>query len=157
MNPRVEEVPTGVGPCLLYQVAWDGLLVQEVLLLSFHHESSVCGAWLPFGVAIKGPLLTHATVLRRVPMLGSPQMPIMDGLEATQAIRQLEMEDTVRQYVPIIGLTAHAMQGYKEKCLLSGMDGYATKPFKIEQLASTISSTLAHASGGVPAPAPPHG
>lgn len=75
------------------------------------------------------------------------QMPVMDGLEATHAIRLLEQEDQSRPYMPIIGLTAHAMQGYKEKCLLSGMDGYATKPFKIEQLAATISSTLAHSIG----------
>ena len=61
------------------------------------------------------------------------QMPEMDGMEATRAIRKWE-EETRKQEdsIPIIALTAHAMKGDREMCLESGMNGYITKPIKRE-------------------------
>ncbi|KAH7422099.1 hypothetical protein KP509_13G090600 [Ceratopteris richardii] len=52
------------------------------------------------------------------------QMPVLDGLQATKIIRAEEMEFGLTKK-PIIGLTAHAIQGYKDKCLEAGMDAYA--------------------------------
>jgi len=65
-------------------------------------------------------------------------MPEMDGFEATRRIR--EREKTGDAHLPIIALTAHAIQGDKERCLSAGMDGYVSKPIKVEELFSVIES-----------------
>ena len=73
------------------------------------------------------------------------QMPEMDGWEATQKIRADEAQSG--GHMPIIGLTAHAMKGDRERCLEAGMDGYVPKPINKDELVQTIDSVL----GGLPA------
>jgi signal transduction histidine kinase/CheY-like chemotaxis protein len=60
------------------------------------------------------------------------QMPIMDGFEATKTIRLMEQHSG--QHIPIIGLTANALDGDRERCMTCGMDDYSTKPIKIDEL-----------------------
>jgi len=60
------------------------------------------------------------------------QMPEMDGLEATAAIRQRERQGG--GHVPIIAMTAHAMVSDKERCMAAGMDGYVSKPLRPQEL-----------------------
>lgn len=61
------------------------------------------------------------------------EMPVLDGFDATTRIRALEREQG-REGVPIVALTAHAMRGFRERCLQSGMNDYATKPITQGQL-----------------------
>jgi len=77
------------------------------------------------------------------------EMPEMDGLEATRAIRAAERDSGA--HVPIVALTARAMKGDREQCLAVGVDGYVAKPIRAAQLFQAIEETLA----GVRASAPP--
>ena len=63
-------------------------------------------------------------------------MPEMNGLEATGRIR--EMEEVSGDHVPIIGVTAHALKGDRERCLEAGMDDYLSKPISPKALTQKI-------------------
>ncbi len=69
------------------------------------------------------------------------QMPVMDGFAATQAIRQAEKVNG--GHVPIFAMTAHALQGDRERCLAAGMDGYVSKPAKRIEIAAVTNSIAA--------------
>ena len=80
------------------------------------------------------------------------QMPEMDGFEATRAIRRQEQGTGTR--IPIVALTAHALQGDRELCLAAGMDDYLSKPFTIEQLRTVIHRWLPASSQPTQADSP---
>ncbi len=64
------------------------------------------------------------------------QMPVLDGYETTHAIRQLEIGS--RHKTIVIGLTANAMKGDREKCLAAGMNDYLSKPVALEELSAML-------------------
>jgi len=66
------------------------------------------------------------------------QMPEMDGLEATAAIRAAEQEGGRNGHVPIVAMTAHAMHGDRETCLAAGMDDYVSKPIRRRDLVRAL-------------------
>ncbi len=70
------------------------------------------------------------------------QMPEMDGFTATATIRQQEREAGGHRHVPIIALTANAMEGDRARCLAAGMDDYLAKPFTMAQLSEVLTQWL---------------
>jgi CheY-like chemotaxis protein len=77
------------------------------------------------------------TANRYIAALMDVQMDGMDGLEATQAVRTYEQQaNKARTF--IIGMTAHALMGDRERCLAAGMDEYIAKPFNPDQLEAML-------------------
>jgi two-component system, sensor histidine kinase and response regulator len=70
------------------------------------------------------------------------QMPVMNGLEAAAGIRAFEAEQGTEQRMPIIALTAHAMHPDMDRCLQAGMDLYLSKPYRAQDLLSTIEDAV---------------
>jgi CheY-like chemotaxis protein len=75
------------------------------------------------------------------------QMPVMDGVEATAAIR--EKEKRTGEHIPIVAMTAHAMAGDRQRFLGSGMDGYVSKPVRSQELFDAIETVLAPAAAQI--------
>ena len=82
-------------------------------------------------------------------------MPIMDGIEATRRIRELEAmtqslpegDHDARRRTPIIASTAHAINEVRDKCLAVGMDDFLVKPFDERQMAETLLRRLKPVGG----------
>jgi len=68
------------------------------------------------------------------------QMPEMDGLETTHAIRQ--QEEGTDRHMPIVALTANVLNGDRERCLQAGMDGYVSKPIQSVILFQAMADAL---------------
>lgn len=64
------------------------------------------------------------------------QMPEMDGFETTRELRKRESSREV--HLPVVALTAHAMERDKQRCLAAGMDAYAAKPIRMDELGQLL-------------------
>jgi CheY-like chemotaxis protein len=80
------------------------------------------------------------TRLQPLMILMDVSMPEMNGLEATGEIRRLEEE--LDSHVPIVGVTAHALKGDRERCIEAGMDDYLSKPISPKALLEKLQRWL---------------
>jgi CheY-like chemotaxis protein len=120
------------------------LLVEDNLI----NQKVACGLLTRHGhdvvVAENGRLALEALEATEFDMvLMDVQMPVMDGLAATAAIRQREAGTGRR--VPIVALTAETLSGDRERCLEAGMDGYVAKPFEVQILFREMAQALSAA------------
>jgi two-component system, sensor histidine kinase and response regulator len=103
-------------------------------------------------VAANGKLALSALEKERFDLiLMDVQMPVMTGLEAVAAIRQ--QEQRTGAHIPIIALTAHAMNGDRERCLDAGMDSYLAKPIRARELLKSIENLMSGLAETTPSPA----
>jgi two-component system, sensor histidine kinase and response regulator len=107
-------------------------------------------------VVVVGPGQAALTALAQQAfdlVLMDVQMPVLDGLETTAAIRA--REHTSGGHIPIVAMTARAMKGDQEECLAAGMDGYVSKPLKRDNLDAVLMQVLGSRSVLIPPPDEP--
>jgi CheY-like chemotaxis protein len=75
-------------------------------------------------------------------------MPEMDGLEATRQIRAVQAAEGLHKDCEIVGLSAHAMSGDRERYMAEGMIEYLTKPIRTEELREVLDACLEAKQGG---------
>jgi CheY-like chemotaxis protein len=125
-------------------LAEDNLANQEVALAMLHN--------LGVSVEVAANGMDVMALLERQQfdlILMDCQMPVMDGFQATAAIRAREGE---QRHIPIVALTANAVAGDRQRCLAVGMDEYLSKPFTQDQLGDMLRRWLAPAAPRSAAP-----
>lgn len=110
------------------------VMVAETFLENFGYRTRAVGNGIEAFELLK--LQRFAAVLMDV------QMPGMNGFETTQLIREYERQQGL-QRIPIIGVTAHALAGDRERCLAASMDEYIPKPFDPAELQKKLSEIIA--------------
>ncbi len=115
-------------------------------------EDNITNQQVAVGILTKLGMRTDAVAngaealhaLRNIPydmVLMDVQMPVMDGIEATKQVRSAQSA-VLDHTIPIIAMTAHAMQGYREQCLEIGMNDYVTKPISAKILSEIVAKWL---------------
>jgi PAS domain S-box-containing protein len=136
--PPITEAQSVGGRILL---AEDDEIGQEVAATILHRAGFQCDI-VPNGKEVVEAVKSGQYDL----VLMDCQMPELDGFQATQAVRSLERERVLsggpNERIPIIALTANAIQGDRERCLAAGMDDYCSKPFDSARLLRLIYTYL---------------
>jgi signal transduction histidine kinase/CheY-like chemotaxis protein len=121
------------------------LLVEDNKVNQMVASRMLTGMGLTVDLAENGEKALAALARNRYDLvLMDCQMPVLDGYEATRAFRSQEPQGAKR--LPIIAMTAHAMEGDRRKCLEAGMDDYLAKPVKKELLRKLLGQWLPVAS-----------
>ncbi len=124
---RATQGPRRAAPRLRVLVAEDNPVNQEVALRLLDRLGHLTA------IAANGHETVAAVQREHFDLvLMDVQMPVMDGLAATGAIR--EWEKAAGGHIPIVAMTAHAMKGDRDRCLAAGMDSYLAKPIHLQQL-----------------------
>ena len=122
------------------------LLAEDQEINQFLAKEILTTQGLECDLAATGREAVEAVLTRRYDLvLMDCQMPEMDGLEATQRIRELESVGQLNGHLPIVALTANAIRGDRERCLQAGMDDYVAKPFNPSELIAAVQRLLAAA------------
>jgi CheY-like chemotaxis protein len=142
--PPLQPVIEAGDGALRILVAEDNPMIQKLtsrLLAKRGHQADVVGNGEDAVAAVQHK--TYDLILMDM------QMPVMDGVSATQAIRALA---GAVSGIPIIALTGNALIGERERCLAAGMNDYLSKPFEPPELYAVIDRWGRHAAAAVPAP-----
>jgi two-component system sensor histidine kinase/response regulator len=140
-TPRLPSTPTSVHlpPAAHILVAEDNPVNQKVTLLQLRNLGYTAD------IAVNGREAVAALRRRSYALvLMDAQMPVMDGIEATRAIRaaQAAGDPDFPATIRIIAMTANAMSGDREACLAAGMDDYLAKPVRPDALRDTLARHL---------------
>jgi osomolarity two-component system sensor histidine kinase NIK1 len=123
-----------MGEKLKILLVEDNILNQRVVVLSlkrFNHDVTIANNGVEAIELFKNQDFDF--------ILMDIMMPIMDGIEATIKIREMETVERIAKRTPIIALTANTMDNDRDKCLSFGMDEFLAKPFDIEKLNAILS------------------
>lgn len=118
-----------MGETLKILLVEDNLLNQRIVMFSlkkYNHEVTIANDGLE--AVEKFSEAKYDFILMDI------MMPVMDGIEATVKIREVEVMNQVEKRTPIIALTANTMDNDRNTCLSYGMDEFMAKPFDIEKL-----------------------
>lgn len=125
----------------------DNLVNQKVVLAILRkkgYQIEVANDGREAITKLESPAASYDLILMDV------QMPVLDGLEATRMLRRNPRWESI----PIIAMTAHAMNGDRERCLQAGMDAYISKPVQPAHLVATIEKHLSERASEAAPPKP---
>jgi signal transduction histidine kinase/ActR/RegA family two-component response regulator len=138
LNPGTEAT---AAPCLNVLLVEDHVINQKLAI------SLIERAGHQVTLACNGEEGLHAAMRQDFDLIFMDmQMPVMDGLEATRAIRAFEVAHE-RKRVRIVAMTANAMASDQEACELAGMDAFLSKPFKADALRQHLNAQVGAAAG----------
>ena len=135
-EPRPDDRPAPAAPAQAAPPSGGRVLVADDNAVNrLVIETMLRQRGLRVDLAEDGPQALELLVPEHLAVFMDCQMPVLDGYEATGRIRAAETGD---RHVPIVAMTAHAMEGDRERCMRAGMDDYLAKPLRSEDLDAVL-------------------